>query len=267
MGESSPSSPIAATAAALVAAAAASWALSMRRSARGARAVPVFVMCPLDAHEPGVLATLRRRWLPALRAAGVAGVAFDAWWRVAEPAPRVYHWEPFLALLAAAREAGLQACAVLSTHACGGNVGDDVDVPLPEWVLHGGSGVAGSEGSSSSDDAPWYRGPAHDTCTATSHGPNKGAALAGSDFAGAEVPGYTVDLLVGSLLLAPCRVHLPLARRRRAARLRRPHAHAVLRAADAGLRGGGAGVHRGERGARGPEHTRGVRLRAHIISC
>jgi beta-amylase len=36
------------------------------------------------------------------------------------------------------RPTGLKLQAVLSFHACGGNVGDLVRIPLPEWVLAAG---------------------------------------------------------------------------------------------------------------------------------
>jgi len=32
---------------------------------------------------------------------------------------------------------------VMSFHACGGNVGDNAQIPLPQWVLQVGKGVSG----------------------------------------------------------------------------------------------------------------------------
>ncbi len=47
----------------------------------------------------------------------------------------MYHWEGYRALFEAARAVGFTLQAVMSFHACGGNVGDSTQIPLPHWVL------------------------------------------------------------------------------------------------------------------------------------
>jgi hypothetical protein len=52
-----------------------------------------------------------------------------------ERAPRRYCWTAYKQLCEVVRAAGLRLQVVLSFHACGGNVGDVAQVPLPPWVL------------------------------------------------------------------------------------------------------------------------------------
>lgn len=60
----------------------------------------------------------------------------DVWWGVVErSAPRAYDWTAYVQLLGHVKQAGLRLQACLSFHACGANVGDVVDIPLPGWVL------------------------------------------------------------------------------------------------------------------------------------
>lgn len=52
-----------------------------------------------------------------------------------EKAPRSYNWAGYKQLFEMLRSSGLKVQVVLSFHACGGNVGDLAEVPLPAWVL------------------------------------------------------------------------------------------------------------------------------------
>lgn len=52
-----------------------------------------------------------------------------------ERAPRRYDWSGYRQLFTLLRALGLKLQVVLSFHACGGNVGDNAQVPLPKWVL------------------------------------------------------------------------------------------------------------------------------------
>jgi hypothetical protein len=56
-------------------------------------------------------------------------------WSAVERTPRSYNWTGYRQLLELLRPTGLRLQAVLAFHACGGNVGDAVEIPLPEWVL------------------------------------------------------------------------------------------------------------------------------------
>ncbi|TVU38712.1 hypothetical protein EJB05_12096 [Eragrostis curvula] len=117
--------------------------------------VPVFVMLPmfLDTaprhhHQLGVVtpeheledAALLRSQLRRLREdAGVDGVMVDVWWGIVEDAgPGRYEWRAYRELFALVREQGLKLQAIMSFHACGGNVGDAVNIRLPRWVLEVG---------------------------------------------------------------------------------------------------------------------------------
>ena len=95
-------------------------------------------MLPLDAVDAcrSSPATFAARLL-ALRSAGCVGVSVDVWWGLCEPQPRRYEWEGYKRLLRLIRRCGLSVSAILSFHACGGNVGDDVNIPLPAWVSTG----------------------------------------------------------------------------------------------------------------------------------
>jgi beta-amylase len=52
-----------------------------------------------------------------------------------EQQPQQYCWSGYKQLFEMVRATGLKVQVVLSFHACGGNVGDVAQVPLPHWVL------------------------------------------------------------------------------------------------------------------------------------
>ena len=47
----------------------------------------------------------------------------------------MYDFSGYRAFVQVAKRMGLKLQAVMSFHACGANVGDTAQVPLPEWVL------------------------------------------------------------------------------------------------------------------------------------
>ena len=74
--------------------------------------------------------------LKELRAAGVDGVMVDVWWGITESqGPKQYDWSAYRSLFQIVQERGLKLQAIMSFHQCGGNVGDVVNIPLPQWVL------------------------------------------------------------------------------------------------------------------------------------
>jgi hypothetical protein len=80
-------------------------------------------------------AGLRARLRRLRREAGVDGVMADVWWGIVEGAgPARYEWRAYRELFRVAQEEGLKVQAIMSFHACGGNVGDAVAIPLPRWV-------------------------------------------------------------------------------------------------------------------------------------
>jgi len=62
----------------------------------------------------------------------------DVWWGAVERSPGEYDWAPYRQLLEQVRRAGLRLQVVMAFHACGGNVNDTVNLPLPRWVLDAG---------------------------------------------------------------------------------------------------------------------------------
>lgn len=74
--------------------------------------------------------------LKELRAAGIDGVMIDVWWGIIESkGPKQYDWTAYRSLFQAVQECELKLQAIMSFHQCGGNVGDVVTIPLPQWVL------------------------------------------------------------------------------------------------------------------------------------
>ncbi|EER97340.1 beta-amylase isoform X1 [Sorghum bicolor] len=100
--------------------------------------VPVYVMLPLEVvttenevEDSGELRAQLRR----LREAGVDGVMVDVWWGIVEGAgPGLYEWRAYRELFRIVQAQGLKLQAIMSFHACGGNVGDAVNIPIPRWV-------------------------------------------------------------------------------------------------------------------------------------
>ncbi|XP_020232390.1 beta-amylase isoform X1 [Cajanus cajan] len=101
--------------------------------------VPVYVMLPLGVitadnvfGDPDGL----KAQLLQLRAAGVDGVMVDVWWGIIElKGPKQYDWSAYRSLFQLVQECGLKLQAIMSFHQCGGNVGDVVNIPIPQWVL------------------------------------------------------------------------------------------------------------------------------------
>ncbi|XP_048421751.1 beta-amylase 2, chloroplastic-like isoform X1 [Pyrus x bretschneideri] len=108
------------------------------RDFTGTPYVPVYVMLPLgvinmnvELVEPQAL----RNQLQVLKSVGVDGVMVDCWWGIVEAHnPQQYNWNGYKRLFQIVRDLNLKLQVVMSFHECGGNVGDDVYIPLPHWV-------------------------------------------------------------------------------------------------------------------------------------
>lgn len=75
-----------------------------------------------------------RKQLKQLREAKVDGVMIDVWWGIIEATgPKIYEWGA-RQLFQMVKEEGLKLQAIMSFHQCGGNIGDKVDIPIPQWV-------------------------------------------------------------------------------------------------------------------------------------
>ncbi len=108
--------------------------MSLPRRSHG---IHTFVMMPLDfGQDHGWLShnDALHGVLGSLRHAGVRGVMVDVWWGLCEREPQSYDFGKYLWLSDACRHHGLKLQAVMAFHSCGGNVGDNVNVPLPAWA-------------------------------------------------------------------------------------------------------------------------------------
>lgn len=85
-------------------------------------------------------------------------------WGAVERQPGVYDWSGYQQLFDMVKTQGLRIQAVMSFHACGGNVGDYAQVPLPEWVLKVIPGVGLRYCINSHFDAPCLLADQTGTC-------------------------------------------------------------------------------------------------------
>ena len=72
--------------------------------------------------------------LREIKKLGAYAVSTDVWWGIIEPREGAFDWSYYDRLARMIRAAGLKWIPILSFHQCGGNIGDDVFVPLPAWV-------------------------------------------------------------------------------------------------------------------------------------
>ncbi|XP_011023342.1 PREDICTED: beta-amylase 7 isoform X1 [Populus euphratica] len=108
------------------------------RDFAGTSFIPVYVMLPLgvinmkcELVDPDDLL----KQLKVLKSANVDGIMVDCWWGIVEAhTPQEYNWSGYGRLFQMVRELKLKLQVVMSFHECGGNVGDDVCIPLPHWV-------------------------------------------------------------------------------------------------------------------------------------
>ncbi|KMT02261.1 hypothetical protein BVRB_9g206490 isoform A [Beta vulgaris subsp. vulgaris] len=106
--------------------------------------VPVYAMLPLGVVTPDNNFQNQddiKRQLYKLKEAEVDGVMVDVWWGIIESkGPKQYDWKAYRSLFQVIKDCGLKVQAIMSFHQCGGNVGDGVFIPLPQWVLQVGDG-------------------------------------------------------------------------------------------------------------------------------
>lgn len=122
----------------------------------GGTDVTINVMAPLligDPHNVNDPAKLHE-WksfenqLEAAKKLGVHGVSTDVWWGLVEPKQNQFKWGYYDQLSTKIIGKGLNWVPIQSFHACGGNVGDTVNIPVPTWVW---SHVASKMGSNNPD--------------------------------------------------------------------------------------------------------------------
>lgn len=102
--------------------------------------IPVFVMMPLDValDQPRLPRQKLYHALDKMKQIKVEGIMVDVWWALCEPQPGNYDFAKYVSLFLACQQRGLKIQATMSFHACGGNVGDTVNIPLPDWVVRAG---------------------------------------------------------------------------------------------------------------------------------
>jgi len=81
-----------------------------------------------------------RNQLKTLKNSGVSSITTDIWWGEFEAAgDNQFEWTYYKTYAQVVADSGLKWIPILSFHQCGGNVGDDCNVPLPVWVWSLGS--------------------------------------------------------------------------------------------------------------------------------
>lgn len=89
------------------------------------------VMAPLQVTDRPAF----QRQLAVAKQIGVDGVSVDIWWGLVEKrGDQQFDWAYYDAIFADIRSAGLKIVPIMAFHQCGGNVGDDCDIPLPPWI-------------------------------------------------------------------------------------------------------------------------------------
>ncbi|WP_407074320.1 family 14 glycosylhydrolase [Paenibacillus lacisoli] len=97
----------------------------------------VSVMAPLNKITDW---TAFKKQLATLKSNGVYALTTDIWWGDVEAAgDNQFDWSYYKTYANAVSESGLKWVPILSTHACGGNPGDDCNIPLPSWLWSKGS--------------------------------------------------------------------------------------------------------------------------------
>lgn len=78
--------------------------------------------------------------LQTLKSNGVYALTTDVWWGDVEAAgDNQFDWSYYKTYANVVNESGLKWVPILSTHTCGGNPGDDCNIPIPSWLWSKGS--------------------------------------------------------------------------------------------------------------------------------
>jgi len=98
--------------------------------------------------------------LHTAKKAGVDSVSTDVWMGIVQAdSPDTFNWTYYERLSKTIREAGLKWVPILSTHACGGNVGDSVNIPLPKWLWTKGEHFISEGGNANLDYVSYWDTP------------------------------------------------------------------------------------------------------------
>ncbi|KAJ3275540.1 hypothetical protein HDV01_000367, partial [Terramyces sp. JEL0728] len=77
--------------------------------------------------------------LQSVKNFGVRAIAGDVWWGLVETADQQFDWSYYNTLSDHIIKAGLNWIPIMSTHRCGGSVGDNCNFPTPSWANIGGN--------------------------------------------------------------------------------------------------------------------------------
>jgi beta-amylase len=76
-----------------------------------------------------------KKKLDQLKANGVYALTTDIWWGLVEgEGDNQFDWSYYRKYAEVVEASGLKWVPILSTHQCGGNVGDQCDYPIPTWL-------------------------------------------------------------------------------------------------------------------------------------
>lgn len=97
---------------------------------------PLLIGDPMNPHGEASKAEWQKfdQDLKAAKDLGIDGVSTDVWWGLVERKPGAFDWSYYDRVSKHIADAGLKWVPILSFHKAGGNVGDTVNVNLPEWI-------------------------------------------------------------------------------------------------------------------------------------
>lgn len=90
--------------------------------------------------DPGNIVASEKSWadfkqqLVFYKKIGIDAISTDVWWGLVEINDKDYHWDYYDKVSKLIFEHGLQWVPILSFHQCGGNVGDNYNIPIPKWI-------------------------------------------------------------------------------------------------------------------------------------
>lgn len=97
---------------------------------------PLVIGDPADLHSPAS----QKAWdefrvgLGEIKKLGAFAVTTDVWWGLVELEDNKFSWTYYDRMAKEIILAGLKWIPIISTHQCGGNVGDECAIPIPAWL-------------------------------------------------------------------------------------------------------------------------------------
>jgi len=65
----------------------------------------------------------------------INAITIDIWWGAAKnESDQSFDWYYYDKIFNIIEKKGLRVVPIMSSHPCGGNVGDDCNIPIPQWV-------------------------------------------------------------------------------------------------------------------------------------